>query len=327
MGPGAARPSARCGRCPLSWSTNTRGTRSRCGRPEISSQSRHSRQHRADQALGDRLRPRRRDRRAHDLGALDAEDLVECGGELGVVIIDQEAQRGLALTARSGEVTRLRGDPAAARLLGGAGEVDAAALKLTEEEHVDPPQGDGLDGQEVAGEHGRRLTADQLAPGQPTSLSSRAEPGLAQEPSHGPHRYRDPEPGELPGDPLITPARVLARQARYELADLAADARAARSPARVGPAARHELAVPADKRLRRDEERGPAPARQQTAGGGQQRSIGAPKDRTSRLAAHELVAKHHDLELLELLGTTAQQDQLDQPPQGEVKQRREQARP
>jgi putative transposase len=39
------------------------------------------------------------------------------------------------------------------------------------------------------------------------------------------------------------------------------------------------------------------------------------------------VAKHHDLELLELLGTTAQQDQLDKPPHGEVKQRGEQARP
>jgi hypothetical protein len=54
-------------------------------------------------------------------------------------------------------------------------------LKLDEEEHVDSAQRDGLDGEEVAGEHGRGLTADELAPGQPTSLSRRAEPGLAQE--------------------------------------------------------------------------------------------------------------------------------------------------
>jgi hypothetical protein len=86
--------------------------------------------------------------------------------------------------------------------------------------------------------------------------------------------------------------------------------------------------VPAQECFRRNEQRAPAPARQQTTGGGQQRSIGAPQDRTPNLAAQDrkLVAEYDDLKLLEPLRTTAQQHQLDELPQGEVEQRGEQAR-
>jgi hypothetical protein len=44
--------------------------------------------HRADEALGDRVRLGSPDRRADDLDALASEDLVEGGAELGVVIVD-----------------------------------------------------------------------------------------------------------------------------------------------------------------------------------------------------------------------------------------------
>src|SRR5206468_2287071 len=120
--------------------------------------------------------------------------------------------------------------------------------ELDEEEHVDPPQGDGLDGEEVAGDHALRLAADELTPGKPASPSRGAEPRLAQELSHARRRDPEPKPGELAGDPPIAPAGVLARQPQDELADLVADPRTARSPAPVGPAACHQPAVPAQER-------------------------------------------------------------------------------
>jgi hypothetical protein len=57
----------------------------------------------------------------------------------------------------------------------------------------------------------------------------------------------------LADDPLVAPARILARQAKNQLTDLAAD----RGPAdstRVRPAARDETAVPTQQRRRRNEE-------------------------------------------------------------------------
>ena len=87
--------------------------------------------------------------------------------------------------------------------------------------------------------------------------------------------------------------------------------------------------MPAKQRLRSHEEGAPALTGQEAAGGREERPIRRPKRRTSDLAAQnrELVTKHHDLELLELFGATAQQGQLDQPAQGEVEKRGEQARP
>jgi hypothetical protein len=51
----------------------------------------------ADEALGERVRPRRPSGRLDDPGALDAEHLVETGGELCVPVPDEELDRSGAL--------------------------------------------------------------------------------------------------------------------------------------------------------------------------------------------------------------------------------------
>ncbi|MBK5220926.1 MAG: hypothetical protein JJE35_14280, partial [Thermoleophilia bacterium] len=51
-----------------------------------------------------------------------------------------------------------------------------------EEEHVDPSQGNGVDGEEVAGDHALRLVADELTPGEATTFSGWAEPGVLMNP-------------------------------------------------------------------------------------------------------------------------------------------------
>ncbi len=59
----------------------------------------------ADEALGDRIRLRRSNRRPDRLDPLATEDRVEVTSELAVAIADQEAQRRRALAERPDELT------------------------------------------------------------------------------------------------------------------------------------------------------------------------------------------------------------------------------
>jgi hypothetical protein len=47
--------------------------------------------------------------------------------------------------------------------------------------------------------------ADELTPGEATAFSGWAEPGLDEELADAGRRKLDPEPGELCGDPPVTP--------------------------------------------------------------------------------------------------------------------------
>jgi hypothetical protein len=67
-------------------------------------------------ALGVRVRVRRLDRRADDLDLFAAEDVVEATAELGVAIVNQEAERSLAIVERHQQVARLLRDPGAGRV-------------------------------------------------------------------------------------------------------------------------------------------------------------------------------------------------------------------
>src|SRR3954469_19914412 len=98
-------------------------------------------------------------------------------------------------------------------MLGAARYVDPAATQLDEEQDVEPYREDGVDGEEVAREHARRLAADELGPGNAGSLASGPEPCFAQELADRRRRDGEPERPELARDPLVAPAAVLARVA------------------------------------------------------------------------------------------------------------------
>src|SRR3954447_11703622 len=205
-------------------------------------------------------------------------------------------------------------------MLGAARYVDPAATQLDEEQDVEPYREDGVDGEEVAREHARRLAADELAPGNAGSLASGPEACFAQELADRRRRDAESEPPELARDPLVAPAAVLARESQDQLADLTADRRSPRARRRVGPASRHELAMPAHECVGRDEERTPALAREQPARGGQERAVGGPKRGPRDLAPQdrELVTENDDLEFLELLGAAGERDELKHPSRGDV---------
>src|SRR3954469_25498434 len=118
-------------------------------------------------------------------------------------------------------------------MLGAARYVNPAATQLDEEQDVEPCREDGVDGEEVAREHARRLGADELAPGDAGSLASGSEACFAQELADCRRRDAEPQRPELARDPLLAPAAVLARESEDQLADLTADRRSPRARCRV----------------------------------------------------------------------------------------------
>src|SRR5215211_1734759 len=139
----------------------------------------------ADEALGNRVRHWRTHRRADDLDPFASEDAVEVTRELAVAIPDQKAHRPRTLRQSPSELTGLLGDPGAARVGRAAAEMHPAAAELDEEEHVQPLQGNGLDREEVDGEHAVRLRPQELAPGEPGAHAGRPQTRLSQELAHG----------------------------------------------------------------------------------------------------------------------------------------------
>jgi hypothetical protein len=106
----------------------------------------------ADEALGDGVRLRRPERRPHNLESAASEHAVEATGELAVSIVDEEAQRRGSFGQRPRQVARLLSNPRPARICGAAGEVQAVAVELDEEEHVQPPEPERVDREVVAGD-------------------------------------------------------------------------------------------------------------------------------------------------------------------------------
>ena len=114
-------------------------------------------------------------------------------------------------------------------------------------------------------------------------------------------------------DALVAPAWILGRQAQDELPRLSRERRPAGTPMGIGPTAPNELAMPAKKRRRLDEERLSARSRQHLAERRQQGTIGRPQARPSDLTPQhlQLMPKDEDLNLLRPLGATKEHKQLE----------------
>jgi hypothetical protein len=78
---------------------------------------------------------------------------VEAAREVGVAVADQEVETRLLLRSLQANWASLLDDPGANRVGGAAGEMDAAAAWLDEEENVEALKRDRLDGEEVDREH------------------------------------------------------------------------------------------------------------------------------------------------------------------------------
>jgi hypothetical protein len=123
------------------------------------------------------------------------------------------------------------------------------------------------------------------------------------------------------------PPRVLAGKTNDQRTDLLRDRGPTRCPSGVRPAFPHKLAMPAKQRVRTNEERRPARSAKELARRSQEHTISLVQPRTSDLATknRELVAQHHDLELLELTRAQPQRHDRQHTLKEQVQQRHHQA--
>jgi hypothetical protein len=111
--------------------------------------------------LGNGVGIGRPDRRADDLGTGRTPDIVERSDELGVPVADQEPERGSTVIQLNHEIAGLLGHPRASRMGRDTSQVHPPAAQFDDEQHIQPPQPNSVDGEEVAGQDARRLPVQE----------------------------------------------------------------------------------------------------------------------------------------------------------------------
>ena len=261
-----------------------------------------------------------RPHRCHQhLGALGPKHVVEAAAELGVTVTDEEAHPPAALAKRQQQVAGLLGDPGAVRVGRHPGQVDSAGVQFDEEQHVQPPQPYGVDGEEVARDDPRCLLAQERPPRGARTPRRRVEAVAVQHRADRGRRDPDTQADQLALDALIAPARVLPGQPDDQLLDLRVQ-RWPADPVWVGPRTGDQPPMPAQQRLGLDQEARPMSPGQDATDRGKQRPVGGLQPGTWSLAAQdrELVAQHQDLEVLGGVAAGEQREQLDGATQREV---------
>src|SRR5207244_13043226 len=106
---------------------------------------------------------------------------------------------------------------------GAACQLEAEALELDEEEHVEAAERDRLDREEIEGEHGGRLLAQEKPPARPGA--SRRGPKTVGKQEAPDRAWGDTQAQlqQLAGDTRVAPAWVFPCEAQHELADAIID--------------------------------------------------------------------------------------------------------
>src|ERR1019366_7827609 len=186
-------------------------------------------------ALHDRVHSGHPDTALDDLQPGIIEDGVERVGELGVAVADQEFRRAAGVFQVHDQVPpELRG-PGGRGVRGGAEDPDPPGGVLDDGEGVQARPGQGADLEEVTGQQGVGLTAQEAGPGQALPSGCGRDAVLVQDLPDGGGGDLDAEGREFAVDAPVSPGGVLAGQGQDESADRADGARA---PAALRPAGR-----------------------------------------------------------------------------------------
>jgi hypothetical protein len=160
--------------------------------------------------LHDRIHPGCADRARDDLDAFAGEHGVERLGEFGVAVADHVLRRGAGVLEVHHQVPRDLGDPSLSGVGGDTKDPDAATGVFDDGEHVVGGTGQRGGGEEVAGEDGLGLAAQERGPGGVVTVRGGLDPMPFQDLPDGGGRDRDPEAGEFAVDATVTPGVVLA---------------------------------------------------------------------------------------------------------------------
>ena len=143
-------------------------------------------------------------------------------------------------------------------------------------------------------------------------------------PQHRPDRRRahpHAELAQLPLDPHTTPPRILAGEAHNQVPDGGIKRRPADRAVPVTPLPPHQLTVPTQQRLRRNQKHPPAIPRQQPTRGCQQQPVAPPKRRLlHRPPKHAQLVPEHRVLHLQRHDRRASREDAKQPPHRQVNQ-------
>jgi len=236
------------------------------------------------EALAHRIRPWRTIGRSHDRDATRRRHPREGRPESAVVVVD-EIPRALVERGRLAELLR---DPGVRRVPRHAHMDDAPGRQGDDEEGEQGSEGQIRDWQEVARPDVTGVVAQERRPGLPPRARGN---GTAQVGLDGPLRHPDTELQELAAYPFGTPERILGRQPPDQGDGLRRERRAARPRARLPSPERAEArVVPAQQRLRLDDEEGLPPGAGPAGEQHQERAI-----RRRRGRALDPTAQHDQL--------------------------------
>jgi hypothetical protein len=129
-------------------------------------------------------------------GTLRSEAVVEPAGELRVPVAHQEPEPQSPPLQHQEQVAGLLGDPVAVGVGSQPGQMNPASFQLDEAQHLQPPQPDGVDGEQVTPQDSRCLLAEERPPGGGGRPQRRVQPVSAQRRSDC--GCRDPHPEAQP---------------------------------------------------------------------------------------------------------------------------------
>jgi hypothetical protein len=157
------------------------------------------------------------------------------------------------------------------------------------------------------------LLAEKRPPARGRAARGRIQPVTAEGRADRGCRDVHAEAQQFSLDALVAPAGVLPGQADDQLLDVLVERGSPCSTLWVGPRAGDQTPVPAQQRLRLDEETRPARLGQDTADGGEQRPVGGLQLGSWSLAAQhgELMAQDEELKILGGVAVGEEGEQLD----------------
>jgi hypothetical protein len=118
----------------------------------------------ANEPFGVAVRPGRSGRNLDHINAFGGKSGIEGGGELGVPVADQEAERGDLITQVHQEVAAGLGGPGRGRMGGHPENVHRAGADFHDEQNGESAQGDGVESEEVGGQQPGGLSAQESSP-------------------------------------------------------------------------------------------------------------------------------------------------------------------
>ena len=173
--------------------------------------------------------------------------MVERSGVLAGSIADHEPD---PFVLPHEEVAGCLGGPGPGGVGRDSGEVDSAGVEFDEEQDVESAEGDGVDAEEVVGDHGVGRACDEFAPGWSGPVGCGFASVVSEDFPDGGGGDAVSEAAEFAVDTAVAPRRVVCVEAEHEPAELGRCGWSAGSRLWwLGPVAGHKASVPTDHRV------------------------------------------------------------------------------